>query len=125
MIRFIDNKPFLEQKSHYDDIIWCHISVEDNTNVFIRLIVLTLLEVVLKNFTWSLVLKYTIIVLCYIVVFVLLTDVPVVALELSSNVNVSAIKEGMDVFFECNVKSNPWIYRVNWHHNVSWNTELC
>lgn len=47
------------------------------------------------------------------------SDVPVVSLELSSNVNVSDIKEGMDVFFECNVKSNPWIYRVSWQHNVS------
>ncbi|XP_054258090.1 hemicentin-1-like isoform X2 [Macrosteles quadrilineatus] len=43
--------------------------------------------------------------------------VPVVTLELSSNINVSAITEGMDVFFECNVKSNPWIYRVSWQHN--------
>ncbi|KAG8330286.1 hypothetical protein J6590_066952 [Homalodisca vitripennis] len=43
--------------------------------------------------------------------------VPVVTLEVSSNVNVSAIREGMDVFLECNVKSNPWIYRVSWRHN--------
>lgn len=53
-----------------------------------------------------------------------ISDVPVVSLELSSNVNVSDIKEGIDVFFECNVKSNPWIYRVSWQHNVSIHSKL-
>jgi len=47
------------------------------------------------------------------------TDVPVVNLELGSNINGSAIQEGMDVYFECNIKSNPWVYRVTWRHNVS------
>lgn len=47
------------------------------------------------------------------------TDVPVVTLELGSNINGSAIQEGMDVYFECNIKSNPWVYRVTWRHNVS------
>lgn len=46
-------------------------------------------------------------------------DVPVVNLELGSNINGSAIQEGMDVYFECNIKSNPWVYRVTWRHNVS------
>lgn len=34
-----------------DDIVWWHFSVEDITNLLVRLIVVTLLEVVLKNFT--------------------------------------------------------------------------
>ncbi|XP_050531046.1 nephrin-like [Daktulosphaira vitifoliae] len=43
--------------------------------------------------------------------------VPVVTLELGKNINGSAIKEGMDVYFECNIKANPWVYRVTWRHN--------
>lgn len=43
-----------------------------------------------------------------------------VTLEFGTNQNNSTgIREGADVYFECNIKSNPWIYRVSWRHNVS------
>jgi hypothetical protein len=54
----------------------------------------------------------------------LFTDSPVVALELGSNLNGSSIREGMDVYFECNILANPWVYKVIWRHNVSIHSEL-
>jgi hypothetical protein len=47
------------------------------------------------------------------------TDSPVVTLELGSNLNGSSIREGMDVYFECIILANPWVYKVICRHNVS------
>lgn len=53
------------------------------------------------------------------------TDVPVVGVELGSNINASYIREGMDVYFECSVTANPKVRKVTWLHNVSqWNYYL-
>ncbi|XP_058455408.1 nephrin isoform X3 [Malaya genurostris] len=44
--------------------------------------------------------------------------VPVVTLEYGTNYNyTSSIREGADVYFECNIKSNPWVYKVIWRHH--------
>ncbi|XP_046810282.1 hemicentin-1 isoform X5 [Lucilia cuprina] len=43
--------------------------------------------------------------------------IPVVTLELGTNSMNSTFREGIDVFFECNIKSNPWINNVSWRHN--------
>lgn len=51
--------------------------------------------------------------------FIEITDTPVVTLEFGTNLNSTSIREGADVYFECNIKSNPWVYRVSWRHNVS------
>ncbi|XP_068082823.1 nephrin-like [Anabrus simplex] len=42
---------------------------------------------------------------------------PIVYLQLGSNLNASSIREGVDVYFECNVRSNPRIYKIVWRHN--------
>ncbi|CAO1439809.1 unnamed protein product [Diamesa tonsa] len=44
---------------------------------------------------------------------------PLVKLEFGTNpvTEGNSINEGADVYFECNIKANPWVYRVAWKHN--------
>ena len=45
-------------------------------------------------------------------------DVPIVSLELGSKLQLGSIKEGDDVYMECNIRAHPWITKVTWKHNV-------
>lgn len=51
------------------------------------------------------------------------TDAPEVTLRLGSNLDENEIKEGDDVYFECNIKANPQEHKVTWMRNVSWKRE--
>lgn len=51
--------------------------------------------------------------------FFSVADMPVVTLKIGPNLNPDDIKEGDDVYFECNVKANPKAYKLSWFHNVS------
>ncbi|XP_063231434.1 nephrin-like isoform X2 [Bacillus rossius redtenbacheri] len=42
---------------------------------------------------------------------------PVVSLKMGSSLNPDDIKEGDDVYFECNIRANPKAYRLAWFHN--------
>ncbi|XP_050354112.1 neural cell adhesion molecule 1-like [Nymphalis io] len=42
---------------------------------------------------------------------------PLLTLTLGSTLNPHDIKEGDDVYFECNVRANPREHRISWYHN--------
>ncbi|XP_012275792.1 hemicentin-1 [Orussus abietinus] len=42
---------------------------------------------------------------------------PIVTLRMGLPLNPEGIKEGDDVYFECNVRANPSAYRLTWYHN--------
>lgn len=46
-------------------------------------------------------------------------DPPRLQINLGRNLNVSNIKEGSDVYFDCSIKASPTISRLDWNHNVS------
>lgn len=48
------------------------------------------------------------------------SDPPQVHLQLGSTLNPGDIKEGDDVYFECNIKANPKEHKITWHHDVSY-----
>ncbi|XP_031784587.1 synaptogenesis protein syg-2 isoform X2 [Nasonia vitripennis] len=43
--------------------------------------------------------------------------VPILKLQLGSNMNPRDIEEGDDVYFDCDVRANPAAYKVVWKHN--------
>ena len=48
-----------------------------------------------------------------------IADPPILNLSLGSNLDNNNIKEGDDVYFECDVSGNPEVTSVEWYHNVS------
>lgn len=48
-------------------------------------------------------------------------DPPVVSLSLGKNLEANGIKENDDVYFECNITSNPASFKVSWKKDVSCN----
>lgn len=46
------------------------------------------------------------------------SDAPRVNLKLGDNLNPDEIREGVDVYFECSVQSNPLHTRIHWFHEV-------
>jgi len=47
------------------------------------------------------------------------TVVPILSLAYGSSIDPESIKEGADLYFECKIHANPWVYKVVWLHNVS------
>nr|CAD7395524.1 unnamed protein product [Timema poppensis] len=45
-------------------------------------------------------------------------DPPLVSLQLGNTLNPDDIKEGDDVYFECNIRANPKEHKIVWLHNL-------
>ncbi|XP_073998334.1 sidestep VII transmembrane protein isoform X2 [Rhodnius prolixus] len=43
--------------------------------------------------------------------------VPETSIHLGTSLNPDSIREGTDVYFDCNVKAEPNVYKVEWRHN--------
>ena len=52
------------------------------------------------------------------------TDPPLVNLRLGSTLSADDIKEGDDVYFECQVQANPQWRKLYWLHDVSFINSL-
>jgi Cu/Ag efflux protein CusF len=48
-----------------------------------------------------------------------ITVSPIVLLRVGSSANLKGIKEGDNVSFECNVRSNPRNFTLTWYHGVN------
>ncbi|XP_069178551.1 protein turtle homolog A isoform X1 [Procambarus clarkii] len=42
--------------------------------------------------------------------------VPMTRLRPGRSLNLSNIEEGDDVYFECSIRANPWVYKISWLH---------
>ncbi|GBN48538.1 hypothetical protein AVEN_14163-1, partial [Araneus ventricosus] len=41
-------------------------------------------------------------------------NIPELRLALGASIQHTAIKEGSDVYFDCNIRANPWVHDVSW-----------
>lgn len=44
--------------------------------------------------------------------------------RLGTNLDPTNIREGTDVYFDCIIKAHPYVYKVEWRHNVSTYIEM-
>lgn len=51
--------------------------------------------------------------------FLRLSDPPLVNIQLGSTLSSDDIKEGDDLYLECHIQANPRIKKLSWLHNVS------
>lgn len=51
-------------------------------------------------------------------VVLLFLDIPEVQIQLGTSLSHDNIREGSDVYFDCHVRAQPPVYRVEWRHNV-------
>lgn len=54
------------------------------------------------------------------VLFFSYSDIPRASLRPGHSLDLSAIEEGDDVYFECTVDSSPTFYKIVWLHQVHW-----
>lgn len=47
------------------------------------------------------------------------TDAPIADIRMGLSLNPNDIKEGDDVYFECDIEANPKPYKMFWYRNVS------
>ena len=47
------------------------------------------------------------------------TVAPIVTLRMGTSLDPKGIKEGNDVYFECNVRANPAASKLTWFHEVN------
>lgn len=52
--------------------------------------------------------------LSHLAIHQLSTDVPQLSLKLGSKLRHSHIQEGNDVYFECTIRSSPWVTEIRW-----------
>lgn len=57
--------------------------------------------------------------LVFVLFFLHIADFPQVTLKMGHNLDPRSIKEGDDVYFECEIRCNPKAFKQAWFHNVS------